>query len=63
MKIKGRLIFSHGMVIGLSFLIILLGISNLFSMKRDFNKIIDEEIGVKESVITARLEANTAARY
>ncbi len=63
MKIKGRLIFSHGMVIGLSFLIILLGVSNLFSMKRDFNKIIDEEMGVKESVITARLEANTAARY
>lgn len=63
MKIKERLIFSHGTVMGLTLLIVIMGVITTITMKGSYNELINEELSVKESVLTARLNVNIAARY
>lgn len=63
MKIRGRLIFSHGVITLLSFLVVLLGIINLTAMKQSYNELLEQEVVLKESILLARLNVNVTARY
>lgn len=63
MKIRGRLIFSHGVITLLSFLVVLLGIINLTAMKQSYNELLEHDVMLKEGILSARLNVNVAARY
>ena len=63
MKIRARLIFSHGTIVGLACIIIILGIVNMRSMVKDYNEVIQHEIAMYQAVMQVRLNTNVAGRY
>lgn len=63
MKINHKLILGFAIPIFLSLVLLIISVVNTFSLRNQYESLINNEVALQEQVLTSRIEINTAARY